>query len=134
MQDAHLHRHPRIATQEVFGTRLDPGDIVMSGDIIDGHDGWNSCHVLMHGKPVQSGAEVTIVRPRETQVHHHHKNSYQETYGWRLRAGDVRQPDDVHASASGKWKKCPPALHGTTVQADDRAVIIRPLPVLVLGA
>lgn len=64
MHKARIHHHQRNASAEIYGERLEAGDIINSGDVYDCTDGtWRSCHPYVHGTPIVEGSEIVVVRP-----------------------------------------------------------------------
>ena len=70
----------------------------------------------------------------EPRVHHHPRNMSQEKYGAQLGEGDRHEPGDVYDCTDGTWRPVSANLYGQPIEAKAEIIVIRPLPVLVLGA
>lgn len=70
----------------------------------------------------------------QARVHHHPRNPSAETYATRLEAGDIIEPGDVYDRTDGTWAPCHSDIIGTTVAEGSKVIILRRLPVAVLGA
>lgn len=69
----------------------------------------------------------------EPRVHHHPQNMGQEKYGVQLGEGDHYEPGDVYDCTDGTWRPISAHLYGQPINPAAEVVVIRPLPVLVLG-
>lgn len=70
----------------------------------------------------------------EPCVHHHPQNMSQEKYGAKLGEGDRHEPGDVYDCTDGTWRPVSANLYGQPINPASEVIVIRPLPVLVLGA
>jgi hypothetical protein len=71
-----------------------------------------------------------MYKPR---VHHHPRNASQEMYGSRLEGGDFHKPGDICDCTDGSWRLISAHLYGQPIDPASEVIVIRPLPVLVLG-
>lgn len=70
----------------------------------------------------------------QARVHHHPRNPQAETYGTRLEEGEIIEHNDVYDRTDGTWAMCHVDLVGTAVVKGSDMIILRRLPVAVLGA
>lgn len=64
MQEACVHQHSNNKELEIYGQKLEAGDIIKEGDVYEcAADIWRKCGAQLIGETLDGEVLVTIIRP-----------------------------------------------------------------------